>query len=102
LAIAARRSTALVGTSLNSYSPTFVYDAILCADYSQALAAKADVMDGPNDAGEMFQRPGRLADCFPSPYPNDEVCVTHRIAHALASYRIINRSWQPLVTRICD
>ncbi len=30
-------------------------------------------MDGPNDAGEMFQRPGRLADCFPSPYPNDEV-----------------------------
>jgi ubiquinol-cytochrome c reductase cytochrome c1 subunit len=38
----------------------------------QAIAAKADIIDGPNDAGEMFTRPGRLADCFPSPYPNDE------------------------------
>lgn len=28
--------------------------------------------DGPNDDGEMFQRPGKLADYMPAPYPNDE------------------------------
>merc|ERR1719217_1763673 len=30
------------------------------------------VTDGPNDEGEMFQRPGILTDAFPSPYPNEE------------------------------
>ena len=30
------------------------------------------VVDGPNDAGEMFERPGKLSDYFPKPYPNDE------------------------------
>ena len=29
-------------------------------------------MDGPNDEGNMFERPGKLADKFPVPYPNDE------------------------------
>lgn len=29
-------------------------------------------MDGPNDAGEMYERSGKLADTFPKPYPNDE------------------------------
>lgn len=28
--------------------------------------------DGPNDEGLMFQRPGKLSDYFPSPYPNEE------------------------------
>jgi cytochrome c1 len=35
------------------------------------LAAEAQVTDGPNDKGEMFQRPGRPSDRFRSPYPND-------------------------------
>ena len=30
------------------------------------------VLDGPNDQGEMFKRPGKLSDEFPSPYANDE------------------------------
>ncbi len=29
------------------------------------------MQDGPNDAGDMFERPGRLADPFPSPFPNE-------------------------------
>jgi cytochrome c1 len=37
------------------------------------LAAEAQVTDGPNDKGEMFQRPGRSSDRFRSPYPNDAV-----------------------------
>ena len=28
--------------------------------------------DGPNDQGEMFKRPGKLADHFPPPFPNDQ------------------------------
>ncbi len=35
------------------------------------LAAEAQVTDGPNDKGEMFQRPGRPSDAFRSPFPND-------------------------------
>ncbi len=30
------------------------------------------VTDGPDDTGSFFQRPGKLADHFPSPYANDE------------------------------
>lgn len=37
----------------------------------KALAAEYKVKDGPNDAGEMFERPGRASDRFPAPFPND-------------------------------
>ncbi|MFN3672381.1 MAG: cytochrome c1 [Bosea sp. (in: a-proteobacteria)] len=37
-----------------------------------ALAATYTVKDGPNDQGEMFERPGRPADAFPSPFPNEQ------------------------------
>ena len=37
-----------------------------------ALAAEYRVKDGPNDQGEMFERPGRPADRFPPPFPNPE------------------------------
>ena len=35
-------------------------------------AAEIQVTDGPNEQGEMFQRPGKLSDKFPNPYPNEE------------------------------
>jgi cytochrome c1 len=37
-----------------------------------AVAAEFKVTDGPNDQGEMYQRPGRIADHFPAPFPNDQ------------------------------
>lgn len=37
-----------------------------------ALAATYQIKDGPNDAGEMFERPGRAADRFPAPFPNEQ------------------------------
>ena len=37
-----------------------------------AIAAEYKVQDGPNDQGEMFERPGRLADHFPAPFPNEQ------------------------------
>jgi len=35
------------------------------------IAAAVDVSDGPNDEGEMFDRPGRLGDRFVKPFPNE-------------------------------
>ncbi|WP_298727101.1 cytochrome c1 [uncultured Ferrovibrio sp.] len=38
----------------------------------KALAATFEVTDGPNDDGEMFQRPALPSDKFPSPFPNEK------------------------------
>ncbi len=37
----------------------------------KALAAEYTVKDGPNDDGEMFERPGLPSDKFIPPYPNE-------------------------------
>lgn len=34
----------------------------------KAMAADEDVVDGPNDKGEMFERPGKASDPLPKPY----------------------------------
>lgn len=39
------------------------------------IAAEYDVTDGPDDEGEMFTRPGRPSDRFPSPYANKQAAV---------------------------
>jgi ubiquinol-cytochrome c reductase cytochrome c1 subunit len=36
-----------------------------------AIASQFEIKDGPNDEGQMFERPGRPADRFRSPFPND-------------------------------
>lgn len=41
-------------------------------DQVKAVAAEYMVTDGPNDDGDMFERPGRPADRFVSPYKNDK------------------------------
>jgi ubiquinol-cytochrome c reductase cytochrome c1 subunit len=38
----------------------------------KSLAASYTVKDGPNDDGEMFERPGRASDAFPSPHANEK------------------------------
>jgi ubiquinol-cytochrome c reductase cytochrome b/c1 subunit len=42
------------------------------AAQAAAFASDYKIKDGPNDAGEMFERPGRPADYFPSPFPNEQ------------------------------
>ncbi|WP_082767488.1 cytochrome c1 [Bosea sp. PAMC 26642] len=37
-----------------------------------ALAATYQIKDGPNEQGEMFDRPGRPADAVPAPFPNEQ------------------------------
>ncbi|KAF8072580.1 hypothetical protein HT031_000240 [Scenedesmus sp. PABB004] len=39
---------------------------------AKAMAADIEVVDGPNDEGEMFERPGRLSDPLPAPYANEQ------------------------------
>ncbi len=41
-------------------------------DQIRALSADFKIMDGPNEQGEMFERPGRPADAFPKPFPNEQ------------------------------
>lgn len=40
-------------------------------DEVKAIAASYKVTDGPNDAGEMFERAARPSDKFVSPFPNE-------------------------------
>ncbi|XP_005986790.1 cytochrome c1, heme protein, mitochondrial [Latimeria chalumnae] len=39
---------------------------------AKTLAEEIEVLDGPDETGEMFTRPGKLSDYFPKPYPNSE------------------------------
>jgi ubiquinol-cytochrome c reductase cytochrome c1 subunit len=41
-------------------------------DQVKGLSAQAQVTDGPNDQGEMYQRPGRPSDPFVGPFANDQ------------------------------
>ena len=38
----------------------------------KVVAATDQVTDGPNDQGQMYQRPGRPSDPIPGPFPNDQ------------------------------
>ncbi len=37
----------------------------------KSIAGEYKIQDGPNDQGEMFERNGRPADYFPTPWPNE-------------------------------
>jgi len=41
-------------------------------DEVKEMAKATDVLDGPNDEGEMYERPGKLFDKLPKPYANDQ------------------------------
>ena len=46
-------------------------------DEIKAIAAEYSIEDGPNEEGEMFERPGRPPDRFPSPFPNDKAAAAN-------------------------
>jgi ubiquinol-cytochrome c reductase cytochrome c1 subunit len=41
-------------------------------DEAKEIAKGYNISDGPNDEGEMFERPGILTDLFPAPYANEK------------------------------
>ncbi|MGD8327002.1 MAG: cytochrome c1 [Sphingomonadales bacterium] len=42
----------------------------------KAFAAEYTVEDGPDDFGDMFERPGKAADYFPSPFANVQAAAS--------------------------
>jgi cytochrome c1 len=44
----------------------------LSEDEVKQIAASVQITDGPNDAGDMFDRPGKPSDAFKSPFPNEQ------------------------------
>lgn len=44
----------------------------LSEEEAKAVAAEREIKDGPNDEGDMFNRPGKLSDKYISPFPNDQ------------------------------
>ena len=48
----------------------------------KTVAAEYRISDGPNERGEMFERPGRLSDYIPAPDPNEQAARA-RFAGAL-------------------
>ena len=57
--------------SLNLVAYRHLAGADFSADEIGAIAATVEVSDGPNDQGEMFQRPGRPSDKFKAPFANE-------------------------------
>ncbi len=58
----------------------------------KAMAAEAEVTDGPNDEGEMFERPGIPADRFPSPFPNAKAAAAANNGKAPPDLSLITKA----------
>lgn len=58
--------------SMNFLCYRNMVDVIFTEDEAKKEAEEVMVMDGPDDEGSMFERPGKLSDKFPNPYANDE------------------------------
>ena len=39
----------------------------------KAIAEEYQIEDGPDENGDMFNRPGKASDYFPNPFPNDAI-----------------------------
>lgn len=72
---------------------------------TKAMAAEIEVVDGPNDEGEMFTRPGKLSDRFPEPYANEQAA---RFANGGAYppdlslvTKVISILWFDFLWRLC-
>lgn len=57
--------------SLKFVAYRHLVNTILTEEEAKSDAAEQLYTDGPNDDGEMFQRPGVLTDYFPNPYENE-------------------------------
>ena len=44
-------------------------------DEVKGIASEYTITDGPDDEGEMFERPGVPSDYFPPPFPNDKAAA---------------------------
>ena len=61
-------------------------------DEVKDIAAAFQVTDGPNDAGEMFERPGKASDHFKAPFPNDQAARAANNGALPPDFSLIARS----------
>lgn len=61
--------------SLNLLSYRNLADLGYSEDQIKAIASEYAVMDGPNDEGEMFDRPARPSDRFKAPFANKKAAM---------------------------
>ena len=58
----------------------------------KAFAAEYTVQDGPNDDGDMFDRPGIPSDYFPSPFPNAQAAAASNGGAAPPDFSLIAKA----------
>lgn len=56
--------------AMSSVSYRMLRNVCMTPDEAKAEANRATYLDGPDDTGAMFERPGKTADYLPNPYPN--------------------------------
>jgi ubiquinol-cytochrome c reductase cytochrome c1 subunit len=61
--------------SISAISYRHLINVCLTEEEAKALAEGVEVTDGPNDEGEMFERPGRITDPLPKPYANKQAAA---------------------------
>src|SRR5260370_26399571 len=59
---------------------------------ASSFASDYKIKDGPNDQGEMFERPGRPADYFPAPFPNEQAARAANGGAAPPDLSLINKA----------
>ncbi|MFC5386089.1 cytochrome c1 [Aquamicrobium segne] len=58
----------------------------------KAFAAEYTIEDGPNDDGDMFERPGLPSDYFTSPYPNLQAAAASNNGAAPPDFSLIAKA----------
>ena len=58
----------------------------------KTLAAEYTIQDGPNDAGDMFDRPGLPSDYFPSPFANPQAAAASNNGAAPPDFSLIAKA----------
>jgi ubiquinol-cytochrome c reductase cytochrome c1 subunit len=58
----------------------------------KALAAEYTITDGPNDDGDMFERPGIPSDHFPSPFANPQAAAASNGGAAPPDFSLIAKA----------
>jgi ubiquinol-cytochrome c reductase cytochrome c1 subunit len=58
----------------------------------RTLAAEYTIQDGPNDAGDMFERPGLPSDHFPAPFANVQAAAASNNGAAPPDFSLIAKA----------
>jgi ubiquinol-cytochrome c reductase cytochrome c1 subunit len=64
-------------------------------DVVKALAAEYQITDGPNEEGDMFERPGIPSDRFPAPFANEEAAKASNNGAAPPDFSLIAKARAP-------